>query len=273
MKAIAYVVAILILGGAAYFTLEHSRKFGELEKVRLETIATNKAVSANADAKEADLRKAKEKACRRPSRSREELTQALDSLKSTVAAMATTRPPISTARSRAQEAEFAELNKTLEEVAADPQGTRRGHHPRKPAREDPAARRRRQSPQGKTRGTRNPRRRPPRKSLATKRDEIDRLVQTRNRAQRPHRTQLDGSRGHRRQSGLGIPRHRCRFEFRIHPANPHARAARRTHDRHASRPSAIEPTQTIAEIDFKSMATGARIQPGDRVILAKPAAN
>jgi hypothetical protein len=38
-------------------------------------------------------------------------------------------------------------------------------------------------------------------------------------------------------------------------------------------PSAIEPTQTIAEIDFKSMAVGARIQPGDRVILAKPAAN
>ena len=38
-------------------------------------------------------------------------------------------------------------------------------------------------------------------------------------------------------------------------------------------PSAIEPTQTIAEIDFDSLPAGARIQPGDRVILAKPNAN
>jgi hypothetical protein len=39
------------------------------------------------------------------------------------------------------------------------------------------------------------------------------------------------------------------------------------------RPSSIEPTQTIAEIDFKSIATGVRIQPGDRVMLATPATN
>jgi len=36
------------------------------------------------------------------------------------------------------------------------------------------------------------------------------------------------------------------------------------------RPSSIEPTQTIAEIDYKSLATGVRLQPGDRVILEKP---
>lgn len=36
------------------------------------------------------------------------------------------------------------------------------------------------------------------------------------------------------------------------------------------RPSAIEATQTIAEIDMDSLAPGVRIQPGDRVILAKP---
>ena len=38
-------------------------------------------------------------------------------------------------------------------------------------------------------------------------------------------------------------------------------------------PSAIEPTQTIAEIDLESLAPGVRIQPGDSVILAKPARN
>ena len=39
------------------------------------------------------------------------------------------------------------------------------------------------------------------------------------------------------------------------------------------RPSSIEPTQTIAEIDFNSLISGVRLQPGDRVILAKPTSN
>lgn len=39
------------------------------------------------------------------------------------------------------------------------------------------------------------------------------------------------------------------------------------------KPSSIEPTQTIADIDFDSLAPGVRFQPGDRVILAKPANN
>ena len=39
------------------------------------------------------------------------------------------------------------------------------------------------------------------------------------------------------------------------------------------RPTAIEATQTIADIDLDSLAPGVRIQPGDRVMLANPAAN
>lgn len=38
-------------------------------------------------------------------------------------------------------------------------------------------------------------------------------------------------------------------------------------------PSSIEAAQTIAEIDFDTVVPGVRIQPGDRVILAKPATN
>jgi hypothetical protein len=36
-------------------------------------------------------------------------------------------------------------------------------------------------------------------------------------------------------------------------------------------PTSIEPSQTIAEIDRKNMATGVTLQVGDRVILAVPA--
>lgn len=39
------------------------------------------------------------------------------------------------------------------------------------------------------------------------------------------------------------------------------------------KPSAIELTQTIADIDFSSLSPGVRFQPGDEVIIAKPAAN
>jgi len=39
------------------------------------------------------------------------------------------------------------------------------------------------------------------------------------------------------------------------------------------KPSSVEPSQTIAEIDADTIAPGARIQPGDRVILADPATN
>ncbi len=39
------------------------------------------------------------------------------------------------------------------------------------------------------------------------------------------------------------------------------------------RPSSIELNQTIAEIDFKSLAAGVRLQPGDRVMLATSSTN
>jgi myosin heavy subunit len=39
------------------------------------------------------------------------------------------------------------------------------------------------------------------------------------------------------------------------------------------RPSSIEATQTIGEIDWDTLAPGVRLQPGDRVILTKTATN
>jgi len=38
-------------------------------------------------------------------------------------------------------------------------------------------------------------------------------------------------------------------------------------------PTSIEPNQTLADIDFDSLAAGVRLQPGDKVILAEPATN
>jgi hypothetical protein len=38
-------------------------------------------------------------------------------------------------------------------------------------------------------------------------------------------------------------------------------------------PSAIERSQTVANVILESIAPGVRLQPGDRVILAKPESN
>ena len=114
MKAILYVVAFLVIGGAAYFTLEHSRKFEALQQDRLTTIKTNKDVSANADVKEKELKD--ERAVLATSeQKREELTQSISALKSSGATLERDVAELDTTL-KAQNVEFVELDKTMKEV-------------------------------------------------------------------------------------------------------------------------------------------------------------
>jgi uncharacterized protein YoxC len=269
MKAIAYVVAILILGGAAYFTLEHSRKFGELETVRLATIASNVAVSASADAKEADLRKANEELAA-AQKTRAELSAALDLLKATATQVKNEAADLDRTL-EAQDAEFAELKKTLEAVAAAlkelGEGINIENLPDKIKElEDDVAGRKEKLGELETLVA------AAEKALATKRDEIDRLVR--------RETQRTARIGRNSMEAV-VTAVNQDWGFLVIGAGSNSGFAPQTpmlvqrDGRVVARitPSAIEPNQTIAEIDFKSMAVGTRIQPGDRVILAKPAAN
>ena len=114
MKAIFYVVALLVISGGIYLTLEHSRKFEALQQDRLTTIKTNKDVSANADVKEKELKD--ERAVLVISeQKREELKQSIDALKSSGA---TSERDIAELDGtlKAQQLEFAELDKTMKEV-------------------------------------------------------------------------------------------------------------------------------------------------------------
>ena len=269
MKAIAYVVAIIILGGAAYFTFDHTNKFVALEKVRLETIATNTQVSASADAKEADLRKAKEE-LNAAQQTREELSQALESFKATLLQVKNESSDLDTTL-KDQDAEFAELNKTLEAVAAAlkelGEGITLENLPEKIQQlEDDRKARQQKLEELETLVA------SAQKSLATKREEIDRLVR--------RETQRSARIGRNAMEAV-VTAVNQDWGFLVIGAGSNSGFAPQTpmlvqrDGRMVARitPSAIEPTQTIAEIDFKSMASGARIQPGDRVILAKPAAN
>lgn len=269
MKAILYVVAILAVGGAAYFTLEHSRKFGDLQKVRLKTIADNKAVSANADVKEKELKDERAVLAAAETK-REELTQSISALKSTGSTLERDVAELDNTL-KAQEEEFAELEKTMKEVGeilkslGDDINIDNLPEKIEQIEEDKKARVAKLE-ELETLATEAE------KQLAKNREELDRLVKRKvERDARIGRNSMESivtavnqdwgflvigagsNSGFTPQTSLIVERD-GRFVGRI-------------------RPSSIEPTQTIADIDFQSLATGVRLQPGDRVILAKPTSN
>lgn len=269
MKAILYVVAILVAGGAAYFTLEHSRKFDELQKDRLKTIKTDKEVSANADVKEKELKDAKAELATSEQK-REEVTQSISALKSSGATLERDVAELDGTLKQQQD-EFAELEKTMKEVAeilkSLGEDITLDNLAEKIQQVEDDKKAKIASLEEKTTLVATAE-----KKLASNRTELDRLVKRKiDRNANISRNSMESvvtavnqdwgflvigagsNSGFTPQTALIVQRD-GRMIGRV-------------------RPSAIEPTQTIAEIDFNSLATGVRLQPGDRVILAKPNTN
>lgn len=274
MKAIFYVVALLVIGGAAYFTLEHTRKFQALQSVRFETIDTNVRVSANADATEKELRD-EQGVLKNSEQKREELTASISSLKSTGSSLERDVAELDNTL-LGQDEEFAELNKTMEEVnnilqelggdfggdeiTLDNLGEKIDA-----IEEDKKARQAKLEELEVLVGAAE-------KLLANNRSEVDRLVK------RDLDRNVRISRNSMESVVTAVDQD---WGFLVIGAGSNSGFAPQTplivqrDGRMLARvnPSSIEPTQTIAEIDFKSIAPGVRIQPGDRVIVAEPTTN
>jgi len=269
MKAILYAIAILVFGVAIYFTLEHTRKFEELEEVRLKTNADNRAVTASAEAKESELRKLNEDLAEAKQR-RVEASTSLElantdgsRLEREVSALDNTI--------RAQNAELAEINAELDALRVTLGGLGEDITFENLPDRVQQVQEELESLQGRHEelttligGAE--------KALATKRDEIDRL--TRREVQRSARIG-------RNSTEAVVTAVNQDWGFLVIGAGSNSGFAPQTSllvtrdGRLVGRvnPTAIEPTQTIAEIDFESLPVGARIQPGDRVILTQPTAN
>jgi predicted nucleic acid-binding Zn-ribbon protein len=269
MKAILYVAPILVLGVAVYFTLEHQRKFDEVETVRLKTIADNKAVSANADAKESEFRKLREDLAAAEQK-RDESTAALQSMNSDGVRIEREVADLdSTIKS--QEEEIADLNKNLEEISnlvkdlVQDVSFENIAEKVQEIKEDRKARQEKLEELETLIAAAE-------KSLTAKRSDIDNL--TRREVQRTARIG-------RNSMEAVVTAVNQDWGFLVIGAGtnsgftPQTSLLVKRDGRLVGRvnPSAIEPTQTIAEIDFKSLPVGARIQPGDRVVLAKPNTN
>jgi hypothetical protein len=273
MKAILYVVAILVAGGAAYFTLEHSRKFGELQQDRLKTIATNKEVSANADVKEKELKDEKGVLAAAETK-REELVASIAALKSTGTSLERDVAELDN-EIKEQDDEFAELEKTLKEVEEILKSL------------------------GDTFGLEITIDNLPeiiekieadKKARIAKLDELNTLVDGAGKLLVQNNDENDRLVKRKVERDARIGRNSMQsiitavnqdWGFLVIGAGSNSGFTPQTaltverDGRFIGRvlPSAIEATQTIAEIDFKSLATGVRLQPGDRVILSKPTSN
>lgn len=269
MKFIFPILAILVCGAAAYFTLTEAEKFETVQSARLEAIKTNKVVTANADA--ADIRIIEEKELLETSE------QNLAVAKASVAALESDARTLKSDLTRldselaaqdteleALQAALAQVQKVLGDLGGDVTLDNLSEKITGIEEDIKTKRAKEEELETLIEGAKS--------SLATKRDEIRRLADRKDsRNERIRRNAMEArvtavnqdwgflvigagsNSGFTPQTALLVKRD-GRLIGRVNP-------------------SAIEPTQTIAEIELETLSPGVRLQPGDRVILAKPASN
>ncbi len=271
MKFVFPILAILVCGASAYYSFTLSEKFQEYQDARLLAISTNKTVTASAEKDEAKIVE-EERLLEESKKNLDIVTASVQALESDATRLKNELVKVD-ADLAAQDVEKEQLNNALKEVQqifadmklgddvnidnlADKIGeidedikTKRAKMEELEALIDGA-----------------------KKSLAGKQEDVARLVakegarDTRisQNAMEARVTAVDSdwgflvigagaNSGFTPQTTLLVKRD-GRLIGKVNP-------------------SAIEPTQTIAEIDFKTISPGVRIQPGDSVILAKPASN
>ena len=266
---ILHIVVFLIAGVAAYFSLEHNRLFEEVRDLRLKTKAENKRVTENAEAQEKVL-KTERDALADAEQKRAEATAALESMTSLAASVKREAADLEQ-QIKTQEEELVEMNKDVEEIAKILKDLGEGIEL------DNLGDKIEEANENK-------------KSLEAKLEELETLVEGAEKLLASNREELE--RLLRREAERSTRVARNALESIVTAVNqdwgfivigagansgysPQTPLLVKRDGRLIGRvtPSAVEATQTIAEIDFDSMATGVRIQPGDRVMIAKAAAN
>lgn len=269
MKAISYIVAILVAGGAAFFSLDHKGKFEELQKVRLSTIESNRSVTADTSVANTNIKD-----------ERAQLVAAQDKqdgLKTEISQLKATANVLKSDNGKlddelgVQTEEFTQLEKTLAEVNVILSNLGGG------VTLDNLAEKIAEIEESK-------------KAKEIRLEELETLVTGANKVLANSRAESDRltNRGVERNARISrnsmeavITAVNQDWGFLVIGAGSNSGFTPQTSllvERNGRtigrvRPSSIEPTQTIAEIDLKNMASGVRIQPGDRVILSAPTSN
>lgn len=269
MKAILYIVAILTAGGAAYFSLQNASNFKAQQKARLDFIEQNRNVTASADDTEGKYAE-EQAAVKTAQEKRAELTSSIEVLKGNATTLKRELGELD-ATLEEQNEELKSLEKTMAEVKlvlaglGDDVNLDNVSEKIQGIEDDKKQLERDLEDKQTLVGAAE-------KRLATNKAEANRLTDRKvERNARMGRNAMESvitavspdwgfvvigagtSSGFSPQTTLLVKRD-GRLIGRL-------------------RPSAIEQTQTVADVIQESVAPGVRLQPGDRVILAKPESN
>jgi hypothetical protein len=267
MKAIFYVLALLVTGGAAYFSYDSLKKFEAQKDEKIVAIDTNKKVTKEGDDKDAELQK-ELAALEAANKLKEERETSIETLKGNERKFVSDTKKVD-ATLEEQKVKFSQL----EEIRTKAMETLKGVDvtlEELPAKvieieED-------------------------KKAQAKKLAELQTVVESAqksveaNQAEIVRVTERDASRNSRmRRNAMEsvVTAVNEDWGFVVIGAGsntgftPQTKLLVKRDGRLIAevQPSSIEPSQTIAEIDKDSVAPGVRIQPGDRVILSAPATN
>jgi FKBP-type peptidyl-prolyl cis-trans isomerase len=269
MKPILYIVAILAAGGAAYFSLQNANNFKDQQKLRLTTIEENRNVTGTAEKTEGEL-KDEQGALKTVQDQRDLVSATIETLKSNEISLKREVGELDGTLEE-QNAELKSLERTLDEIKLvlgelGPDVNIDNFPDKITEIEDTKKNLERELEDKQTlvAGAEN--------RLSKNKAEANRLTEKKkerndrmgDNAKESMITAVSqdwgfvvigagSSTGFTPQTTLLVKRD-GKLIGRV-------------------RPSSIERTQTVADVILESLAPGVRLQPGDRVILAKPASN
>lgn len=268
MKIILYIVSIVAIGGAAYFSYDHSVKFKDQQKIRIDTIETNRQVTNSAEATEEDLANTKKQL----KVARDEQAVVTESIKALVSNQGQLKRAMAELDSEIEEQDGKLAN--LQQIIEDTQRAFKEANLPGDITMDNIPEKVKELEDNK-------------KDLGRKQEEIEAMVAVaqakldanQKEANRQTERKLERDERHRRNGMESvITAVEPGYGFVVIGAGskngftPQTTLLVKRDGRLIGkvRPTSIEPTQTIADMILDSMAPGVRLQPGDRVILAKP---
>lgn len=269
MKIAFYILTFLVCGVAAYFSLSHKEMFESQQTTRLETIQTNKTVSERADVADADVATRKI-ALEAAEGKRAEADATLELVTSTGRSL-TKQITDLTETIENQQVEIAGLNETTQKVTTMLAEFGTNVTPTTISETIVSLQKQRDD-------------------LILQRDELEELIAAgeRNLEEKQAESARIAQRTVARTKLLALGateavisavNHDWGFVLIAAGSNsgfsPQSSMVVQRDGRVIGRvrPSSIEPTQTVAEIEYATLSPGVRFQPGDRVLLASPVAN
>lgn len=268
MKAIFYALALLVTGAAAFFSYQNVGKYQVQKEEKELTIGKNDELTKK-KTKQDDALNQEKLALETANRDRESVKQSINSLQSKGKALVREIAALD-ATLEEQKAKFADLEKSKEkvnEIAKDANVQSIEEIPAEVAKLEAEKLSKTKELEELNTGNESLE-----KSVATNQEQISRLAE--RDASRDSRIRRNAM-----ESVVTAVNEDWGFVIIGAGSNtgftPQTKLLVKRDGRLIGmvKPSSIEPSQVVAEIDPDSIAPGVRIQPGDRVILGEPASN